>query len=183
MHEENPQSVLFRDILTFTETESRLSLVMTSNKTSHFQTTANHHRFIKVWTSIADLPSSKLFFWKKYGSEIPYLPMICTYVQFFFFFWSVPLSVLVSPLMLLLVLLKNGSWNTLWSTSKVIIKDLWNISWNAPGSAAWILFEVFLKVLLKVLLEVLLKFLLVILDILLRYFSKSSFRGCSIMIC
>ena len=47
-----------RDILTLTETESRLSLGMTSNKTYHFQTTANHHRFIKVWTSIADLPTS-----------------------------------------------------------------------------------------------------------------------------
>ena len=39
--------------------KSRLSLGMTSNKTYHFQTTANHHRFIKVWTSIADLPTSK----------------------------------------------------------------------------------------------------------------------------
>ena len=48
-----------RDILTLTETESRLSLGMTSNKTYHFQTTANHHRFIKVWTSISDLPTSK----------------------------------------------------------------------------------------------------------------------------
>ena len=42
---------------------------MTSNKTYHFQTTANYHRFIKVWTSIADLPTSKkfskLFFLKK----------------------------------------------------------------------------------------------------------------------
>ena len=38
--------------------KSRLSLGMTSNKTYHFQTTANHHRFIKVWTSIADLPTS-----------------------------------------------------------------------------------------------------------------------------
>ena len=54
-----PQSVFFKDILTMTETESRLSLGMTSNKTYHFQTTANHHRFIKVWTSIADLPTSK----------------------------------------------------------------------------------------------------------------------------
>ena len=35
---------LFRDVLTLTETESRLSLGMTSNKTYHFQTTANHHR-------------------------------------------------------------------------------------------------------------------------------------------
>ena len=52
-----PQSNI--DILTLTETESRLSLGMTSNKTYHFQTTANHHRFIKVWTSIADLPTSK----------------------------------------------------------------------------------------------------------------------------
>ena len=33
-------------------------LEMTSNKTYHSQTTANHHRFIKVWTSIADLPTS-----------------------------------------------------------------------------------------------------------------------------
>jgi len=41
--------------------KSRLSLGMTSNKTYHFQTTANHHRFIKVWTSIADLPTSKFF--------------------------------------------------------------------------------------------------------------------------
>ena len=29
--------------------------------TYHFQTTANPHRFIKVWTSIADLPTSKFF--------------------------------------------------------------------------------------------------------------------------
>ena len=50
-----------RDILTLTETESRLSLGMPSNKIYHFQTTANHHRFIKVWTSIADLPTSKYF--------------------------------------------------------------------------------------------------------------------------
>ena len=50
-----------RDILTLRETESRLSLGMTSNKTYHFQTTANHHRFIKVWTSIADLPTSIFF--------------------------------------------------------------------------------------------------------------------------
>ena len=56
----NPQSV-YRDILTLTETESRLLLGMTSNKTYYFQTTANHHRFIKVWTSIADLPTSKVF--------------------------------------------------------------------------------------------------------------------------
>ena len=41
--------------------KSRLSLGMTSNKTYYFQTTANHHRFIKVWTSIADLPTSKVF--------------------------------------------------------------------------------------------------------------------------
>ena len=71
--------------------KSRLSLGMTSNKTYHFQTTANHHRFIKVWTSIADLPTSKFvvqtFFWKKYGSEIPYLPMIWTYVQIFVVFF------------------------------------------------------------------------------------------------
>ena len=83
MHEETPQSN--KDILTLTETESRLLLGMTSNKTYHFQTTANHHRFIKVWTSIADLPTSKVFvqtfFLKKYGSEIPYLPMIWTYDQ------------------------------------------------------------------------------------------------------
>ena len=59
VHEENPQSN--RAILTLTETESRLSLGMTSNKTYHFQTTANHHRFIKVWTSIADLPTSNFF--------------------------------------------------------------------------------------------------------------------------
>ena len=48
-------------ILTLTDTESRLSLAMTANETYHFQTTANHHRFIKVWTSIADLPTSKYF--------------------------------------------------------------------------------------------------------------------------
>ena len=59
MHEEKAPECFFKDILTMTETESRLSLGMTSNKTYHFQTTANHHRFIKVWTSIADLPTSK----------------------------------------------------------------------------------------------------------------------------
>ena len=54
---------LFRDILTLTGEafKSRLSLGIASNKTYHFQTTANHHRFIKVWTSIADLPTSKFF--------------------------------------------------------------------------------------------------------------------------
>ena len=51
-----PQSV-FKDILTLTVAETRLSFGMTSNKTYHFQTTANHHKFIKVWTSIADLPT------------------------------------------------------------------------------------------------------------------------------
>ena len=83
--------VFFKDILTLTEAEPRLSLGMTSNKTYHFQTTANHHRFIKVWTSIADLPTSnsvvQIFFLKKYGSEIPYLPMIWTYVQIFVVFF------------------------------------------------------------------------------------------------
>ena len=72
MYEEKAPECFFKDILTMRETESRLSLGMTSNKTYHFQTTANHHRFLKVWTSIADLPTlnflSKLFFWKKYGS-------------------------------------------------------------------------------------------------------------------
>ena len=56
----NPQSV-YRDILTLTETESRFSFRMTSNKAYHFQTTANHHRFIKVWTSIDDLPTLIFF--------------------------------------------------------------------------------------------------------------------------
>ena len=73
--------------------KSRLSLGMTSNKTYHFQTTTNHHRFIKVWTSIADLPNSKVFvqtfFLKKYGSEIPYLPKIWTYVQIFVVFFRI----------------------------------------------------------------------------------------------
>ena len=59
MHEETPKSN--RYILTLKETEARLSLGMTSNKTYHLQTTANHHRFIKVWTSIADLPTSNFF--------------------------------------------------------------------------------------------------------------------------
>ena len=57
MHEEKAQECSFKDILTMTETESGLSLGMASNKTYNFQTTANHHRFIKVWTSIADLPT------------------------------------------------------------------------------------------------------------------------------
>ena len=39
----------------------RLSLGRTSNKIYNFQTTANQHRFIKVWTSIADLPTLKKF--------------------------------------------------------------------------------------------------------------------------
>ena len=61
MHEENPQCVFIqRYILTLTETESRLSLGMTSNKTYNFQITVNHYRFIKVWTSIADLPTSEI---------------------------------------------------------------------------------------------------------------------------
>ena len=55
------QSILFKDILTMTETELRLSFGITSNKTYHFQTTANHHRFIKVWTSKADPPTSIFF--------------------------------------------------------------------------------------------------------------------------
>ena len=61
MHEEKAPECFFKDILTLTETESRLSLGMTSNKTYHFQTTANQHRFIKVWTSIADVPNSNFF--------------------------------------------------------------------------------------------------------------------------
>ena len=61
MHGEKAPECFFKDILTLIETESRLSLGMTSNKTYHFQTTANHHRFIKVWTSIADLPTSNFF--------------------------------------------------------------------------------------------------------------------------
>ena len=64
-----------RDILTLTETESRLSLGMTSNKTYHFRTTANHHRFMKVWTSIADIPTSKFcpnfFFGKSMAQKYP----------------------------------------------------------------------------------------------------------------
>ena len=64
MHAKKKPQTVFKGILTLTETESRLSLGMTSNKTYHFQTTANHHRFIKVWTSIADLPTQKVWtFW------------------------------------------------------------------------------------------------------------------------
>ena len=45
MHEEKAPECFFKDsILTLTEAESRLSLGMTSNKTYHFQSTANHHR-------------------------------------------------------------------------------------------------------------------------------------------
>ena len=49
-----------------------------------------HHNFIQVWTSISNLPFSKVFvqtfFLKKYGSKIPYLPIIWTkYVQNFVF--------------------------------------------------------------------------------------------------
>ena len=103
-----------RDILTLTETESRLSLGMTSNKTYHFQTTANHHRFIKVWTSIADLPTSKffskLFFLKKYDSEIPYLPKIWTFVQNFVIFFN--------PLLTGSVLVKFF-WST-WSYQPIL---------------------------------------------------------------
>ena len=92
MHEEKgPQCFFLKDILTLTETESRLSLGMTSNKTYHFQTTANHHRFILY--GYPYLPKrfwSKLFLWKKYGSEIPYLPTIWTYVKNFVFFLCSP---------------------------------------------------------------------------------------------
>ena len=35
---------------------------------------------------------SKLFFWKKYGSEIPYLPTIWTYFQNFLVFFNPLLS-------------------------------------------------------------------------------------------
>ena len=74
MHEDTPTEI-FRDILTLTETESRLSLGMTSNKTYHFQTTANHHRFIKVWASTADLPTSQYFvqtfFFKSMAQKYP----------------------------------------------------------------------------------------------------------------
>ena len=43
---------------------------------------------IHSWPTYLNFFLSKLFFWKKYGSEIPYLPMIWTYVQIFVgFFW------------------------------------------------------------------------------------------------
>ena len=61
MHEEKAPEHFFKDILIMTENESRLSLGMTSNKTYHFQTTANNHRFINVWISIADIPTSNFF--------------------------------------------------------------------------------------------------------------------------
>ena len=64
MHEKNPQSVSIEAF------KSRLSLGMTSNKIYHFQTTANHHRFIKVWTSIADLPNSKFFVKTFFGKSM-----------------------------------------------------------------------------------------------------------------
>ena len=39
---------------------------------------------LQVWTSISDLPTLKIFvqtfFWQKYGSKIPYLPTVWTYV-------------------------------------------------------------------------------------------------------
>ena len=42
MHEEKPPD-------TDRETESRLSLRMTSNKAYHFQSTANHYRFLTMY--------------------------------------------------------------------------------------------------------------------------------------
>jgi len=75
--------------------KSRLSLGMTSNKTYHFQTTANHHRFIKVWTSIADLPTSKFvvqtFFLEKVWlrNTLPTYDLdICPNFRSFFFWIS-----------------------------------------------------------------------------------------------
>ena len=113
-----------RNILTLTETESRLSFGMTSNKTYHFQITVNHHRFIKVWTSIADAPTSKIFVkifvWKKYGSEIPYLPTVWTYVQAFvvFFLWR-----------LSLVLIDSGEGGKAQSSSSVgKLQLLWKLT-------------------------------------------------------
>ena len=50
--------------------KSRLSLGMASNKTYHFQTTANHYRFIKVWTSIADLPTSNFLVQTFFGGKV-----------------------------------------------------------------------------------------------------------------
>ena len=93
MHEESPQRYL-----TLTETESRLSLGMTSDKTYHFQTTANHNRFIKVWTYIADLPTSNFFvqtfFLEKVWlrNTVPTYDLdVCPNFQSFFF-WSLSLD-------------------------------------------------------------------------------------------
>ena len=55
------------------------------------------------------------FFWKKYGSEIPYLPTIWTYVQIFvvFFFDLCPnayfLSAMLPPLIVCALLAHRGS--------------------------------------------------------------------------
>ena len=67
--------------------KSRLSLGMTSNKTYHFQTTANHHRFIKVWTSVVDLTTSKFGFWF-FLEKVWLRNTLPTYVQNFVFFFN-----------------------------------------------------------------------------------------------
>ena len=70
---------------------------MTSKNENPFQTTASSSLYLGFtillclygFPHLPTLPQkilSKLFFWKKYGSKIPYLPMVWTYVQTFVVF-------------------------------------------------------------------------------------------------
>ena len=75
---------LYRDDLKYTEIPSKTSQYM------------GLHILLQVWTSTSDLPTLNIylqtFFWKKYGSEIPYLPTIWTYFQNFLVFFNPLLS-------------------------------------------------------------------------------------------
>ena len=49
---------------------------------------------IKIWPTYPENCCPNFFFWQKYGSKIPYLPTVRTYVRTFVvcFFWTLPLE-------------------------------------------------------------------------------------------
>ena len=123
--------------------KSRLSLGMTSNKTYHFQTTANHHRFIKVWTSISDLPTSKnfiqTFFLEKVWLRIT-LPTYGLYIcpnvcRFFYvslldnFFWTLsPNHMSIINISVVYIILECSVFQ--YHLEKIIKLAEWSWFWN-----------------------------------------------------